>query len=139
MSLQSHVKLQDDIHVRLSRAKINFKKSPKDRITVQYLETRLEMIEELWAQFTLTHTQIIKDVDYEQLTSSPYTVNENGFKKGLDGSTVAQATTLGWIISGTVASASQNKSNITVMHTHLSENEILKKKLGKEHMREKQN
>uniref|UniRef100_A0A2H1W779 SFRICE_041502 n=1 Tax=Spodoptera frugiperda TaxID=7108 RepID=A0A2H1W779_SPOFR len=27
---------------------------------------------------------------------------------------------------------------MTVMHTHLSENEILRKKLGKEHMREKQ-
>ncbi|KAF9821079.1 hypothetical protein SFRURICE_001014 [Spodoptera frugiperda] len=76
MSLQSHVKLQDDIYVRLSRAKINFKKSPKDRITVQYLETRLEMIEDLWAQFTVTHTQIIKDIEYEQLTSSPYIVNE---------------------------------------------------------------
>lgn len=76
MSLQSHVKLQDDIHVRMSRAKINFKKSPKDRITTQYLDTRLEMIEELWAQFSVTHTQIIRDIEYEQLTSSPYTVNE---------------------------------------------------------------
>ncbi|KAF9791582.1 hypothetical protein SFRURICE_008800 [Spodoptera frugiperda] len=76
MSLQSHVKLQDDIYVRLSRAKINFKKSPRDRITVQYLETRLEMIEDLWAQFTVTHTQIIRDIEYEQLTSSPYIVNE---------------------------------------------------------------
>ncbi|XP_050561019.1 uncharacterized protein LOC118279624 [Spodoptera frugiperda] len=63
---------------------------------------------------------------------------KNGFKKAPDGSTVAQATTLGWIISGTVASSSQNISDITVMHTHLSGNEIPKKKLGKEHLREKQ-
>ncbi|XP_022814033.1 uncharacterized protein LOC111347879 [Spodoptera litura] len=76
MSLQSHVRVQDDIYVRLSRAKSNFKKSPKDRITVQYLQTRLESIEELWAEFTLTHTQMVKDFDHKELTSSPYTVNE---------------------------------------------------------------
>uniref|UniRef100_A0A2H1W570 SFRICE_038005 n=1 Tax=Spodoptera frugiperda TaxID=7108 RepID=A0A2H1W570_SPOFR len=34
--------------------------------------------------------------------------------------------------------SSQNISNMTVMHTYLSENEILRKKLGKEQIREKQ-
>ncbi|XP_022816832.1 uncharacterized protein LOC111349813 [Spodoptera litura] len=52
---------------------------------------------------------------------------QNGFKKAPDGSTVAQATSLGWILSGTVTSASQNTSNITVMHTQLGDDEILKK------------
>ena len=76
MSLQSHVKVQEDLHARLSRASINFKKSPKDRITTPYIETRLENIEELWAQFSVTHNQIVKEFEPKVVTSSPYTVNE---------------------------------------------------------------
>ncbi|KAF9800272.1 hypothetical protein SFRURICE_010292, partial [Spodoptera frugiperda] len=139
MSLQSHVKLQDDIHVRLSRAKINFKKSPKDRITIQYLETRLEMIEELWAQFTVTHTQIIKDVEYEQLTSSPYIVNEVYFNTEelyLDLKCELK-TALALEFLGTKSS-----KNIVckerVFHTAASTTKLCPKKLGKKHMREKE-
>ncbi|XP_026743358.1 uncharacterized protein LOC113505051 [Trichoplusia ni] len=54
-------------------------------------------------------------------------VLQNGFKRAPDGSTIAQATSLGWILSGTVASASQQTSNITVMHAQLGNDEILKK------------
>ncbi|XP_026741397.1 uncharacterized protein LOC113503566 [Trichoplusia ni] len=54
-------------------------------------------------------------------------VLQNGFKRAPDGNTIAQATSLGWILSGTVASASQQTSNITVMHAQLGNDEILKK------------
>lgn len=76
MPLQSQVQVQDDIYARLLRTKTNYKKSPKERITIQYVETRLENVEELWAQFSLTHTQIVKDFESKELKLSPYIVNE---------------------------------------------------------------
>lgn len=76
MPLQSQVQVQDDIYARLLRTKTNYKKSPKERITIQYVETRLENVEELWAQFSLTHTQIVKDFESKELKLSSYIVNE---------------------------------------------------------------
>uniref|UniRef100_A0A2H1WF80 SFRICE_040258 n=1 Tax=Spodoptera frugiperda TaxID=7108 RepID=A0A2H1WF80_SPOFR len=68
----------------------------------------------------------------------PKSEQESAGVKG-DSSTRAYSTTVGVESQNNlVASASQNISNITVMHTHLSENEILKKKLGNKHLREKQ-
>ncbi|CAG5007379.1 unnamed protein product [Parnassius apollo] len=75
MSLQTLIKIQEDIYNRLSKAKSNFKKSPKDRITKQYVETRLENIQELWSQFTSTHILIIKD-DSMDLNSTSYVRND---------------------------------------------------------------
>ncbi|XP_059058077.1 uncharacterized protein LOC131851578 [Achroia grisella] len=58
--MDSLVNVQLDIQNRMSRARQNYKKSPKDRVTEQYVEIRLESLEQLWSQFNETHRDIVK-------------------------------------------------------------------------------
>ncbi|XP_047038037.1 uncharacterized protein LOC124643200 [Helicoverpa zea] len=67
--------LQDDIKAKMLKAKANFKKSPKERLTTSYVETRLDNLEQQWSLFSDTHTKIISQVKRSDLYSSDYHKN----------------------------------------------------------------
>ncbi|XP_063617952.1 uncharacterized protein LOC134790896 [Cydia splendana] len=60
--MEALIKVQQDLYLRIDKAKTNFKKSPKERLnSADYLSTRLETLESLWNQFVTIHTQIIQE------------------------------------------------------------------------------
>ncbi|CAK1582087.1 unnamed protein product [Parnassius mnemosyne] len=67
---------QEDLSSRIKKADVNFKKSPKERITKEYIESRLEMLEQLWHEFLSGHKELIKIVPSKELTKSTYFKNE---------------------------------------------------------------
>ncbi|CAK1577869.1 unnamed protein product [Parnassius mnemosyne] len=52
---------------------------------------------------------------------------KDGVKKGPYGTPLAQSTTLGWILSGTVNTSRNSSQKIHVMHCQVQDNEMLKK------------
>lgn len=74
--MEAYNKIQMDTNKAISRAKANFKKSPKERISKAYVEVRLENLESQWTSFYDTHRKIlseIKEVDYNK---SQYCLSE---------------------------------------------------------------
>lgn len=50
-------KIQEDLRVQLNKVKINYKKCSKERLTKQYIETRLQQIEDKWSAFNKNHVK----------------------------------------------------------------------------------
>ncbi|XP_063827877.1 uncharacterized protein LOC135077272 [Ostrinia nubilalis] len=67
---------QFDLASRIEKAKTNFKKSPKDRLTKEYLEGRLELLEGLWNEFLLGHRELLRTTEPKILSESTYMQNE---------------------------------------------------------------
>jgi hypothetical protein len=70
--MDASINLQVDQRTRIANAFTNYKKSPKDRITIPYVETRLESLEQLWQQFVRMHTQMVMMPEREVLQTSAY-------------------------------------------------------------------
>lgn len=70
--MESFNDIQEDIKAKMFKSRSNFKKCPKDRLTVCYIETRIENIEQQWQLFHKTHVQIISEVKKSDLLSSNY-------------------------------------------------------------------
>ncbi|XP_045493460.1 uncharacterized protein LOC123692730 [Colias croceus] len=71
--MESYIKVQSNIYERITKARSNFKKSPKERLSNDaYLSTRLDALEELWSQFLQTHTQIIQVSESDKLNATTY-------------------------------------------------------------------
>ncbi|KPJ01050.1 hypothetical protein RR46_05315 [Papilio xuthus] len=64
--------LQDELKQNISKAQINFKKSPRDRITTTYVEARLNTLELYWSKFTNNHDQIITKIDKNNRSQIEY-------------------------------------------------------------------
>lgn len=60
--MEALTNLQFNLHSTISKAKSNFKKSSKDRLTCSYIETRLENLEANWSAFCETHLKIVTSV-----------------------------------------------------------------------------
>lgn len=73
--METQIRLQLDISERIGKALINFKKSPKERTTIPYVETRLESLEQLWDKFSTVHQNLIENYTTEALAKSTYTLN----------------------------------------------------------------
>ncbi|XP_073956541.1 uncharacterized protein [Choristoneura fumiferana] len=71
--MEALIRVQYDLFDSIKRAQINWKKTPKERFSIEYVETRQESLDETWAQFRLTHTQIVQESDRVALASSSYT------------------------------------------------------------------
>lgn len=56
----------------IRNAEKNYKKTPKDRIKRPYLETRLEMLEELWNNFKDGHKNIILSITSDKQRKNSY-------------------------------------------------------------------
>lgn len=56
-------KLQNSIQ----KGFINFKKSPKERLTIEYIETRKELLEQNWSNFESIHCKLYENYSAEQI------------------------------------------------------------------------
>lgn len=67
--------MQCEIQARIERARKNYAKSPKDRITEQYVSARLESLESMWSDFGAGHKKLMEK-HYTLLMSSSYVSDE---------------------------------------------------------------
>ncbi|CAK1585679.1 unnamed protein product [Parnassius mnemosyne] len=68
--MESKIRAQSDMYHRIENARVNFKKSPKDRLTSNYIETRIDILNGQWETFNKVHEQLISEVsdaDYAEL------------------------------------------------------------------------
>lgn len=63
MECKQIIELQAELKQNILKAQINFKKSPRERITTAYVEARLNTLELYWSKFTSNHEQIITKTD----------------------------------------------------------------------------
>lgn len=54
--------LQFNLYSTVNKARVNFRKSPKERISISYIETRLESLEADWLSFSQNHIKIVSSV-----------------------------------------------------------------------------
>lgn len=74
--VDNYIKLQDDLLVKIEKGLSNFKKSPKDRITLGYIETRLESLEKLWLSFVSNHQKLVYEVKKDVFMQTDYNKND---------------------------------------------------------------
>ncbi|KAL0810541.1 hypothetical protein ABMA28_010661 [Loxostege sticticalis] len=106
------VNYQDEINNRMVKAQTNFLKIPKERITQQFVEGKLELLEQMWLTFSSNHTELklsfsqeVFEADYTK--NDVYDMTEEVYFEYR----VALKTVLGQLISEItvpVASASSN-------------------------------
>lgn len=72
---------QEEILDRLTRAEKNYRKSPKDRIKVSYLQTRLQMLDGLWEEFTNGHKVIVTAAEAADREHTYFTETSEKFEK----------------------------------------------------------
>lgn len=73
--METLIKLQINTKSIIEKAKINFKKTPKERITRGYIKTRLEALENQWQKFENTHTKIIELATEEEMKGTYFTAD----------------------------------------------------------------
>ncbi|XP_063538106.1 uncharacterized protein LOC134747412 [Cydia strobilella] len=69
--MEALIASQEDINKRMNKARTNYKKSPKERITVKYIEVRIETLDELWTEFLLGHKRLMEN-HHKEIKSSTY-------------------------------------------------------------------
>ncbi|XP_053612017.1 uncharacterized protein LOC128676097 [Plodia interpunctella] len=65
--MDSLIKVQINTNKIINKAYTNFKKSPKERLTAGYLETRLAALETQWCMFSENHNNLISKFNIEDL------------------------------------------------------------------------
>lgn len=70
--MESLISFQDDLAKRITKATNNFKKSPKERLTRDYVESRLESLEQLWSDFRQGHKELLQTADSKLLSAQSY-------------------------------------------------------------------
>lgn len=75
--MESYENIQEDIATKMLHCKIKFKNLPKEKLTLSYIETKIQILNEMWALFSKTHTQIISSFRRPQL------IRTNYFKSGM--------------------------------------------------------
>lgn len=70
--MESITRIQKDIQLNISKGQTNFKKSPKTRINLQYVETRLEVLQKYWEQFEKNHYKLLSIVDEKTMDVDEY-------------------------------------------------------------------
>lgn len=66
-------KLQLSKYNTIQKARENYKKSPKDRIKLPYVQTRLEALDKQWDQFNVTHDNIVQTATVENESDEYFT------------------------------------------------------------------
>ncbi|XP_060807713.1 uncharacterized protein LOC132903428 [Amyelois transitella] len=74
MSVNKSIVIQKERLAKLLKAESNYKKSPKDRITRGYIETRLENVDALWKEFNQEHYNIYGSATTEEIKTQEYFV-----------------------------------------------------------------
>lgn len=70
--MESLQNVQEATKAAIVRAISNFKKTPKDRLNIAYVETRLESLEQQWQVFFKTHLEIMGKVNQATLQETTY-------------------------------------------------------------------
>lgn len=63
---------QEEIHEQIKKAFANYKKTPRERLSLFYIQTKLESLETLWEKFTDVHYKVIASVTKDQRNELPY-------------------------------------------------------------------
>ncbi|KAF9799641.1 hypothetical protein SFRURICE_018828, partial [Spodoptera frugiperda] len=66
--MEGQINVLKDLQSVMTKALTNYKKSPKDRLTVEYIETRLELLENDWSLFKDTKSQLYKTYKLEDIS-----------------------------------------------------------------------
>ncbi|KAJ0169553.1 hypothetical protein K1T71_014738 [Dendrolimus kikuchii] len=74
--MESKIHLQCDLQKRIEKSFLNFKKSSKERLTKDYIESRLESLESMWAQYMSNHSNIVSSSDVKLLQSTKYITDD---------------------------------------------------------------
>ncbi|KAL0849314.1 hypothetical protein ABMA28_013636 [Loxostege sticticalis] len=74
--MDSIINLQRELQKAIERAVTNYKKSPKDRITPEYLETRLENLDRDWQSFHSNHSKLYQTCKIDEISASSYHTDE---------------------------------------------------------------
>ncbi|CAG9557948.1 unnamed protein product [Danaus chrysippus] len=78
--MENIINFQEDLYERIVKAKTNFKKSPKERITKEYVDSRLENLEQLWFEFLSGHKDLFRSYNAKDVKGSSY-VTKNVYDK----------------------------------------------------------
>lgn len=70
--MESLINKLEDTYSRINKAYINFKKSPKDRLTRTYVEVRLENLEKLWDRVASDHSKLYDEFEPDKIKQSSY-------------------------------------------------------------------
>lgn len=70
--MEAEINVLIDVSVRITKAHTNFRKSPKDRVTLSYVETRLENLESLWQRFSTGHDCLFRSYTTAEIEESVY-------------------------------------------------------------------
>lgn len=68
--MESDLRIMQDLKNQIERGRINFKKSPKERITESYIMARIEGLEEIVKRFSNKHESIVSSYDMKDLKES---------------------------------------------------------------------
>ncbi|XP_049879678.1 uncharacterized protein LOC126376395 [Pectinophora gossypiella] len=72
VEIEALIRKQEDLLERVKKAYANYKKSPKDRITVTYIETRTETLQKLWESFVEDHNEIASSIEKSEREEFEY-------------------------------------------------------------------
>lgn len=61
---------------KVTKGRVNFKKTPKDRMVLGYVEARLEALEKYWTTFSDNHDELVGCVAWQNRGEVPYFKNE---------------------------------------------------------------
>lgn len=75
MDSEALIKKQCSIKASMERAMSNYKKCPKDRMTREYIEVRLENLERDWLLFRNNHMKLIEQSEPEEVEEHEYKIN----------------------------------------------------------------
>lgn len=74
--MEALLNCQNDLCSRIFKARSNFKKSPKERISKDFIESKLESLEQLWSEFRHGHKDVMRTIEPNVLKSSFYLKDE---------------------------------------------------------------
>lgn len=74
--MEKIIVLQEELHKSMKKGLVNLKKSPKDRITVEYVEARLENLERDWTTFRENSSKIYATYSRDAIRESNYEKEE---------------------------------------------------------------
>lgn len=78
--MQEQLKVVEHIAKTLKNSLVNLKKSPKARLTRNYLETRLKCVDEYWNKYQETYEAIIRAAPSEKEHKIPYIENNDYYE-----------------------------------------------------------
>ncbi|KAF9791754.1 hypothetical protein SFRURICE_020153, partial [Spodoptera frugiperda] len=81
--MEGQINVLKDLQSVMTKALTNYKKSPKDRLTVEYIETRLELLENDWSSFKVPNISQ-KVADIYDTTEDTYITYKCAMKSALN-------------------------------------------------------